>query len=311
MNLRDLAYLCAVTDACHFGRAAERCNVSQPTLSGQIRKLEEELQVALFERTNKSVRPTEVGLRISAVARHILDEAAHIRRIAESHRDPLAGAVRIGLIPTVAPSLIPRMLTAARRDMPDLSPVFTEDLTANLTAMLRDGRLDIAVLATEPDGPDLAETLLYDEAFLAAFPRGHRLEGIPDIRVGDIDPEELLLLSEGHCFRDQALSFCGLPERRDDTGTRATSMETLLNLVASGVGMTLVPALASAGTRLADAGIALRPFGSAHGAAAIGRTVRLVYRATTPRRALVDALAGGIRADLPKAVRPRGGDNET
>ncbi|MDF1748437.1 MAG: LysR substrate-binding domain-containing protein [Alphaproteobacteria bacterium] len=305
MNLRDLTYLCAVAQTRHFGQAAEHCNVSQPTLSAQIRKLEDELGVTLFERTNKSVRLTPVGQEIVSIAQRIEQGAADIRRTATAHRDPLAGKVRLGIIPTIAPMIIPSLLSMTAQAFPNLHLSFVEDMTDPLLDMLKSGTLDAAILATNPDHPTLTEISLYDEPFWVAFPKGHRLETKAHLAALDVDPGELLLLSEGHCFRDQALSVCrhALVQNTAMPGTRATSMETILNLVAAGAGVTLVPALVTRGGRLAETGVMARPFDLSEGGDMASRRVRLVFRHATPRRRLMTALSDAIAADLSPLVR--------
>ncbi len=314
MNLRDLSYLCAVAETCHFGQAAERCHVSQPTLSAQIRKLEEELGVVLFERTNKSVRITPVGSEILAVARRMQEGAEDIRRLADGHRDPFAGILSIGIIPTIAPMLIPDLLSLTRSEFPNLRPSFVEDMTDPLLSLLREGGLDVAILATEPDPSLFSEIPLYDEPFWVAFPIGHAFTHAESLTATDIDPSELLLLSEGHCFRDQALAVChralagewgtarGFPDMR------ATSMETILNLVAAGAGITLIPSLATRGGRLTETGVVARPFDRPESGGkrddGASRRVRLVFRRTSPRRRLMQALGRTIVAALPTLVRP-------
>lgn len=310
MTLRDLIYLRAVAELEHFGRASERCHVSQPTLSGQIKKLEEELGVTLFERTNKSVRPTPVGAEIAAIAARALEAADDIRRAAAAHRDPLSGPTRLGLIPTIAPWLVPGLLPEVDRRLPHIDLTLLEEMTETLIRRLLDGDLDAAVIATEPEERRLAEIPLYDEPFWFAIPRGHPLETAQRIRATDIDPTELLLLSEGHCFRDQALSFChrARPDLAVRADTRATSVETVMNLVSAGHGTTLVPATAVArGYWMTDAGILARPIeGATPGSTApeASRRVRLVHRAASPRTDLMRALAAAIRATLPNLVHP-------
>jgi LysR family hydrogen peroxide-inducible transcriptional activator len=305
MNLRDLTYFCAVAETCHFGQAAERCHVSQPTLSAQIRKLEEELGITLFERSNKSVRLTDVGQEILTIARRIEEGATDIRRTAMAHRDPFAGAIKLGVIPTIAPLFIPGLLATAGQAFPELRLSFVEDMTGPLEVMLRSGALDAAILATELGHPSLSEIPLYDEPFWAAFPTGHRLESKAHLAAADIDPQELLLLSEGHCFRDQALSVCShaVPQGGTMPDTRATSMETILNLVAAGAGVTLIPALVTRGGRLAEAGVVARPFDPIAGGEAASRRIRLVFRRTTPRLRLMQALGHAIAKDLSPLVQ--------
>lgn len=300
MNLRDLRYACAVAELEHFGRAAEACNVSQPTLSAQIRKLEAFLGVALFERTNKSVKVTPTGERIVAVARDILVRADEIRAIADARKDPLSGPLRLGLIPTIAPYLIPHFLQPLRARLGAVKPVFVEAVTATLLERLDAGDLDAAIIATDPARPRLREIPLYREPFWAALPRGHALGDQETIALERLDPGELLLLTEGHCLREQALAVCGQGAQAPTADTSATSLETLVNLVAAGHGVTLVPALALRGAWMTDFGVIARPCGGE----AAARTVRLAHRAGFPRMALLQALARALRSSLPNTVAP-------
>lgn len=298
MNLRDLRYICAVADFGQFGRAADSVHVSQPTLSGQVRKLEEELGVTLFERTSKSVRVTPVGERIIAAAREVLLGAEQIERIAEAAVDPEAGPLGLGLIPTIAPYLIPLFVRPLKDQLPDLSPVFVEEITDGLLHRLIAGDLDAAIIATAPDVGGVHALPLYREPFWLAVPRGHPLEHAGPVTTAQLDLADLLLLADGHCLRDQTLAaFRGAPAagRADTT---ATSLETIVNLVAAGHGITLVPALAMRGGWTTDQGVVCLPLRGDTEA----RTVRLVYRKGFPRRALLQRVASIIRDALPNTV---------
>jgi len=246
MNLRDLRYLVALADLRHFGRAAQACFVSQPTLSTQLKKLEEELGVLLIERTSRQVMLTEVGREIADRARAVLREADQIRELAKRTRDPEAGTVRLGLFPTLAPYLLPHVVPRIRARFPQLTLLLTEDRTGELLRMLREGSLDAAVLALPINDPQLTCVELFVEDFLLALPPGHALGKRKRIGIGDLANRELLLLEDGHCLRDQALDVCRLAGAMETRSFRATSLETLRQMVASGVGMTLLPALAVA-----------------------------------------------------------------
>ncbi|MDJ0610839.1 MAG: LysR substrate-binding domain-containing protein [Kiloniellales bacterium] len=298
MNLRDLRYVCAVADHKHFGRAAAVSHVSQPTLSGQIRKLENYLGVEIFERTNKSVRLTPAGERIVALARDVLRGADEIERVADAEKDPAAGPLRIGLIPTIAPYLIPLFLAPLRRRLPSIRPVFVETVTQDLEARLEAGDLDAVILATAPASPRLRSLPLYREPFWLAVPRGHPLEHARTIDLGALTADELLLLTEGHCFRDQALAACRLKAPAEGADMSATSLETIINLVGAGQGVTLAPALATKGAWTTDLGVIVRQLdeGAAY------RDVRLVYRSGFPRRAVLEQVADVIRSVVPSSV---------
>ncbi|MFY8095018.1 MAG: LysR substrate-binding domain-containing protein [Niveispirillum sp.] len=291
MNLRDLRYLIAVADHRHFGRAAEACHVSQPTLSGQIRKLEEMLGVTLFERTNKSVIPTPAADQIVPLARAAVEKADAITSLAQGWRDPFAGSLRLGVIPTLGPYLIPRVLGPLRRDYPELDLVLWEDVTDNLLARLRRHELDAILMATTEDQDDIQSLPLFDEPFLLVLPEAHPLASQTMIREDQLPEVEMLVLADGHCLRDQALAAC----QQSGAGRadlRATSLEMLLNMVAAGYGCTLAPALVVAGRAVPVPGTVARPLvpGTA------GRTVRLAFRETFPRREAVDAMAQTIRS---------------
>ena len=298
MNLRDLRYVCAVADQKHFGRAAAVSHVSQPTLSGQIRKLEAYLGVEIFERTNKSVRLTPAGERIVALARDVLRGADEIGRVADAAKDPAAGPLRIGLIPTIAPYLIPLFLAPLRRRLPRIRPVFVETVTRDLEARLEAGDLDTVIQATAPASPRLRSWPLYREPFWLAVPRGHPLEHADTIDLGDLAADELLLLTEGHCFRDQALAACRLKAPAEGADMSATSLETIINLVGAGQGITLAPALATKGAWTTDLGVIVRKLdeGAAY------RDVRLVYRSGFPRSAVLEQVAEVIRGAVPSSV---------
>lgn len=294
MNLRDLRYLLAATEHGHFGRAADACGISQPTLSVQLRKIEEELGVALFERTGKTVVPTAACRRLIGHVRAAVAEADAILSVARDLRDPLAGRFRLGIIPTLAPYLLPLVFAPLREALPAMELEPWEDQTAALLERLRGHELDAALLGTEATGPDLASRALFDEPFLAALPPGHRLAARKTVAEADLG-EDLLVLADGHCLRDQALEACGRGGALGDT-LRAASLPTLLNMVAAGYGTTLIPGLAAGAAE--DAGLVLRPL-----ATRTARCVRIVWRARYPRRAAVEAIGDVIAARLSGFAR--------
>ena len=304
MNLRDLRYVIAVAELGHFGKAATACHVSQPTLSGQILKLEEELGVAIFERVGKQVRLTPVGEEILAHARRSVAGANDIVSAARASRDPLAGPIRLGVIPTLAPYLMPYVLPRAAEELPKAPLMLVEDLTGHLLPPLCAGALDAAIIATDPGHDRLAQIDLFDEPFWLVMPADDALAKTREIDLADIDPGRLLLLTDGHCLRDQALDLCahqgnaGLPVGSADV--RAASLETLLHLTAAKYGVTLVPRLAVANWPGLSKSLAARPI---RGATA-SRRVRLVYRRDMPRRRAIEALADLVRACLPDCVTP-------
>ncbi|MET4702484.1 LysR family hydrogen peroxide-inducible transcriptional activator [Constrictibacter sp. MBR-5] len=289
MNLRDLRYLLAITEHQHFGRAAEACGISQPTLSVQVRKLEDLLGIALFERTSKAVTPTPACDRLIGHVRAAVAETDAILAVARNLRDPLAGRLRLGIIPTLAPYLLPLIFEPLREALPALKVEPWEDQTATLLARLRAHELDAALLATEVIGSDLAARPLFDEPFLAALPPDHPLAAREVVAEADLAPD-ILVLADGHCLRDQALTACGRSGPLGDA-LRATSLSTLLNMVAAGYGTTLVPALAAGAAQ--DAGIVLRPL-----AARTVRTVCIAWRTRFPQRAASEAVGDVIARRL-------------
>jgi LysR family hydrogen peroxide-inducible transcriptional activator len=302
MNLRDLRYLIAVAETRHFGRAAERCFVSQPTLSGQIRKLEAELGVTLFERTSRAVAVTPIGEALLVHARRAVQEADTLTELARAYRDPLAGPLRLGVIPTLSPYLMPLILVPLRERHPQLKLVLTEEITEALLDRLRDHGIDAALIATEVDDPDLVSRPLFDEPFWFAHPRDHALYEKDPITREDLESVDLLLLADGHCLAQQVMEVCALAERRqagDLSDLRASSLETLLQLVGAGFGCTLVPALAMRGGWTSGAGVVARPLDLPDAY----RRVALVTRRSFPRPEALDAIVAVILENLPNTVR--------
>ena len=249
MTLRELRYLVTLADYRHFGRAAEACHISQPTLSTQLKKLEDDLGVVLFERTNKALHITPIGRKIVDQARRVLAEADAIVELSRETTVPLVGPLTLGVIPTLSPYLLPWLVPLLKRAYPDLRLILCEDLTDDLIDRLRAHRIDTALLALPITGQDLEIRPLFDEPFFFACPRDHPLAGAKTVSDVDLRRQRLLLLTDGHCLRDQALAVCGQREAPvEDNGAdfRATSLETLRQMVAAGMGSTLLPALAVA-----------------------------------------------------------------
>ncbi len=298
MNLQDLRYLVAVAEHRHFGRAAEACNVSQPTLSSQIKKLEDELGVTLLERTNKRVDLTPVGGQILTHARRALAEAGQMEMVAQAARDPLVGPLKLGVIPTLAPYLMPLILKPLKQACPGMPLEIWEDQTRSLIDGLRNHRLDAALLATPPDAPEITDLALFDEPLLAALPLKHRLAGAKTVSEESI-AGELLVLADGHCLANQAMAACGtrngVQRGAMPASMQASTLETLVNLVAAGYGTTLLPALAADSFRTRE--IVLRPL-----AGASSRTIRLVSRPGFPRAQALRALERVIRKATGSAM---------
>ena len=286
LKLKDLRYLVAVAEQRHFGRAAAQCFVSQPTLSAQLKKLEQSLGVQLIERAPHRVALTEAGQAIVSRARLILEATEEVVTLARAHRDPLAGSVRLALLPTIGPYLLPHVVPAVRRALPRLQLRLYEYQTAPMLEKLRGGELDLGILALPVDLEGLESRELYREAFTVAVPEQHPLASHSSIRVADLKQEKLLLIEDGHCLRDQALEVCGRGGAREEQDFRATSLETLRQMVATGAGITLLPELAGRGAYRSARGVALRPFARP----APVRHVGAVWRRRTARQAAIDAL---------------------
>jgi LysR family hydrogen peroxide-inducible transcriptional activator len=296
MNLRDLRYLVALADLRHFGRAAESCHVSQPTLSTQVRKLEEELGVTLVERAPRLMF-TAVGQEIVARARRVLADVEQLREAARRTTDPEAGSLRLGMFPTLGPYLLPHVVPGLRARFPRLELLLVEEKTESLLGMLRDGRLDAAVLALPMHEDWIECEFLFEEAFMLAVPTGHPLAGARDLRLSQLSDEHLLLLEDGHCLRDQALEVCALAGAGEKEGFRATSLETLRQMVSAGVGITLLPMLAVQPPVPASVSLRLVPFRDPPPS----RRLALVWRRSSARSAFLRELAMVLR-DVPGAL---------
>jgi LysR family hydrogen peroxide-inducible transcriptional activator len=300
VNLQDLRYLVAVAEHRHFGRAAEACNVSQPTLSSQIRKLEDGLGVILLERTNKRVDLTPVGSQIVQHARQALAAAREMETVASASRDPLVGPLRLGVIPTLAPYLMPLILQPLRRAYPELIIELWEDQTRALIEGLRGHKLDAALLATAAGAPEITEIELFHEPLLAALPPDHRLAHAETVNEESI-AAELMVLAEGHCLANQALAACGQKPNALrsplQNSMQAATLETLVNLVAAGYGATLIPALAIGS--LSHREIVIRPL-----AGDSARTIRLASRPGYARPQALRAIEKIIRRAVEPLLSP-------
>ena len=301
-TLRQLRYLIALADHGHFGRAADACLVTQSTLSAGLQELESVLGVALAERTKRKVMLTPLGLEVVDRARRLLVEAQGLVDAVRAADAPLSGALRLGVIPTIAPYLLPRILPALRRQFPNLKLILREDLSARLTESLREGHLDVLLLAL-PWLADGVETIdLADDPFFLVLPPDHPLAKQEIIEPQDLPLEELLLLEEGHCLRDHALAACHLlydPGREHSLS--GTSLATLVQMVAGGLGVTLLPQMAVSAGALAGTGLVARSLGSSGAKRRIG----MLWRSTSPRKVELTVLArvfahemadGGVKA---------------
>lgn len=292
MNLRDFEYIIAVADEEHFGRASDKCNVSQPALSGQIKKLEDTLGVKIFERTNRRVSVTPIGREIVEKARRLLAMADEICDTAAAAADPLAGHVRLGTIPTIGPYLLPSILHPIKSALPKLDVSLSEDVTQSLERRLASGEIDAAITATVPDVQGLRSLDLYTERFLAAVPADHALAAKKKLSIQDLDTSELLLLRDGHCLSDQVAKLCGLARGHVVAlDTQASSLETIIGLVAAGTGITLLPALAVSEGGGVRSKLAFRPINDDNAA----RAVRMIFRESYPKKELLEVIAGVIK----------------
>lgn len=298
-SLRQLQCAVAVADAGHFGRAARACHVTQPALSAQIRSLEEALGVRLFERSRRGASPTPVGRWVVARARGLLAGVDELVEVASGSREPLTGLLHLGVIPTVAPYLLPGWLPRARRAFPALRLFLHEDQTARLVERLVDGRLDLLLLALPVARTDVESFPIFREPFLLAAPRGHPLaRGRGGVRTADLRDEAVLLLEDGHCLRDQALDVCRQAGARESEQVRAASLTTLVQMVAGGLGVTLLPESAVE-VEARGLEIAVRPFRDP----APSREIGLVWRRTSARVDEFRLLGERLRRDAERARR--------
>jgi LysR family transcriptional regulator, hydrogen peroxide-inducible genes activator len=286
IKLKDLRYLVAVADERHFGRAAGKCFVSQPTLSAQLKKLEQYLGVQLIERAPQHIRLTEAGEQVVARSRRILEDSDAVVTLARAHRDPLAGVLRIALLPTIGPYLLPRVSQLVRKALPRLELRLYEYQTAQMLEKLQLGEVDLGVLALPVDTEGLESRELYAEPFIVAVPDRHRLAKRDTVRVEDLQGEPLLLLEDGHCLRHQALEVCSRIGPNEKQDFRATSLETLRQMVATGAGITLLPELATRGAYGHAKGVAIRPFARP----APVRHVGAVWRKSSARLQAIQAV---------------------
>ncbi|MGL4978628.1 MAG: DNA-binding transcriptional regulator OxyR [Plesiomonas sp.] len=293
MNIRDLEYLVALAEHKHFRKAAEACYVSQPTLSGQIRKLEDELGVMLLERTSRKVLFTESGMRLVDQAREVLRQVKILKEMASVQGDEMSGPLHIGVIPTTGPYLLPHIIPLLRQRFPQLEMYLHEAQTHQLLAQLDAGQIDCALLALVKETEPFIEIPLFDEPMLLAVCSDHPWASRTEIRLPELAGEHVLMLEDGHCLRDQAMGFCFAAGADEDTHFRATSLETLRNMVAAGAGMTLLPQLAVPQQRTRD-GVCYLP---CHDPQPL-RTIGLVYRPGSPLKARYEQLAEAIRQQM-------------
>ncbi len=293
-TLRQLQYVVAVADELSFRRAAGRCHVSQPTLSAQLAQVEDTLGTRLFERSKKNVLITAAGRDVVGRARRVLLEADEIVQATQRISDPLSGTIRLGVIPTISPYLLPTTTPHLRRKLPRLRIAWVEDKTAVLIRKLREGELEGAIVALEADVGDVVQEVIAKDPFMLVTPRGHSLaRKKTPVAQAELRGEELLLLDEGHCFRDQALEACSTARVREGE-FRATSLSTLVQMVAGGAGITLIPALA-VNAEARRARLHVRPLGGP----GAQRTIALVWRKRSSVEATLQAVATALREGYP------------
>lgn len=287
MNIRDLKYLVTLVEHQHFGKAAEACFVSQPALSMQIQKLEEILGIKLLERTNKSVLITEDGQVIYNLARNILTQVDEMHEFSKLTKDPYSGELKIGIFPTLAPYLLPLIIPNLSKKFPKISFYLIEEQTRILTEKLKNGQLDAAFLALPVSEKYFKTVPLFEEEFLLAVPKNHLLSKYKTVDQNDLNNKTLLLLDEGHCMREQALTFCQQSNASEAQNFRATSLETLRHMVAAGVGMTLMPKLACSTNK----NITYVPFSSPKPI----RSICLAWRVSSVKRQVFEEMSAYIK----------------
>jgi LysR family hydrogen peroxide-inducible transcriptional activator len=294
MTLTELKYIVAVARERHFGRAASACFVSQPTLSVAVKKLEDELGVTLFERSAGEVSVTPIGERIVSEAQRVLEQVQTIKQLAEHGKDPLSGPLRLGAIYTISPYLLPHLIPALRQRAPQMQLLLEENYTARLAEMLKQGDIDVAVLAEPFREAGLATQAIYDEPFVVAAPKGHAWEALREIDARALEAENVLLLSPGNCFRDQVLQTCpelnreALPAGSLQRTLQGSSLTTIRHMVAGGIGVTVLPITSV--TAADDALLSIRPFADPIPT----RRVALVWRRNFPRREAVETIRQAI-----------------
>ncbi|HZX31032.1 MAG TPA: hydrogen peroxide-inducible genes activator [Rhodocyclaceae bacterium] len=308
MTLTEMRYLIALARERHFGRAAESCHVSQPTLSVAIKKVEGQLGAALFERNAAEVRITPLGERIVGQARKVLEEAVKLDEIADEGRDPLTGPLRLGVIYTIAPYLLPQLIPALHREAPAMPLFLKEDFTGNLIPALKAGELDVIVIALPFAEPGLVAQAVYDEPFRVVVPAGHAWGTRPGIRPEELEGQDLLLLGQGNCFRDQVIESC--PRLASPEGLanslEGSSLETIRYMVASGAGVAVMPSTAADPLVEREPLVQVLPFAAGPEGSLPARRVGLVWRVTFPRPQAIDAVRAAILScQLPGATPVR------
>lgn len=304
MTLTEMRYISALDKTRHFGRAADLCHVSQPTLSVAIKKVEQQIGAALFERGATEIRTTPLGEEIVAQIKRVLDETLRLEEIATQNRDPLKGPLRVGVIYTIAPYLLPSLIPVLHQLAPDMPLFLREDFTANLLPALKEGELDVLVLALPVELPGVVTQKVYEEPFRVVVPAAHDWASRTAIRNDELEGENLLLLGSGNCFRDQVLEACPSLQRAEGLAgsLEGSSLETIRHMVASGAGIAVMPSSAADPLVDREPMVKVLPFDTRNTAKSsatkpageIGRTVGLAWRATFPRPKAIDVVRQAI-----------------
>ena len=296
MTLTELRYIVTLAQSQHFGKAAEQCNVSQPTLSIAVKKLEGELGVNLFERSKSNVRPTPIGQQIIHQSQRVLEEAAAIKDIAKSGSNQLSTPLHIGAIFTIGPYLFPYFISPLQKTAPDMHLVIEEGYTSSLRKRLKSGEVDVILVSLPFSEPDIVVQPLYEEAFVVLLPKDHVLASQTALKKSDLDNENILMMGEGHCFRDQVTEILpNINQNRSSeasirTMTEGSSLETLCHMVSSGLGITVLPNSAAIGAADRSDGLVIKPFAEI----SPSRTTAIAWRASFPRHKAIDALRNAI-----------------
>jgi len=303
MTLNELRYLVAVARERHFGRAAQKCHVSQPTLSVAIKKLEDDLGVVLFERARNDVTPTPVGQQVIEQATQVLEQLEQLRHLAQQGKDQLKGPIRVGAIYTIGPYLFPSLVENLHESAPDMPLLIEENYTARLTERLKQGELDAAIISLPYEQPGIVTLPLYDEPFVVVLPSSHPLTAQSEISNSDLAQESVLLLGAGNCFRDQVIEACPECLHSGQAGAAQTleggSLETIRHMVASGIGITVLPVTAVGADRFSQRLISIRRFAQPEPQ----RRVALAWRVSFPRSKAIDKLLTAIRDASLSGVR--------
>ncbi len=279
-SIKQLKYLCAVAEHRHFSKAAAACHVTQSTLSAAIQELESQLGIKIFERNKKTVLITALGEKLLSQARIVLGDVEDFVGLARAHEPPLSGDLHLGVIPTIGPFLLPPILSKLRRRFSELKLYLKEEMSAQLLQQLQQGRLDLIILAFPYPLPDMETVSLFKDEFLLCLPPGHKLEKQQKVKQQQLRGESLLLLEEGHCLRDHALEACKLDSADTDLVYQGTSLHTVVQMVANGLGLTLLPAISVTANVLGDAQLQLRQFSNEN----VSREIGMAWRKSDPHR---------------------------